>query len=124
MANPVITNIDTYSASVAKTQSEYATFSYAITAGFEALIPVEVVNPSNVSAGAEVYVHPSQDGGASYDTEGSIVSAFNRSGGATQIKSFRLRTGIYQIRVLVGGGSSATWSVGFAATAQEITAYT
>lgn len=120
--NPVQSFLSTYVASGASGQSLYVTFSFAITANFEAQIPVLMVTPAGVTAGAEVYVFRTADGGATYETELSIAGVFSRSGSATQRKDINVTTGQYLVSVLVGGGSSATWSVGLG-TAWVITAY-
>lgn len=124
MANPFFAYISTYAGKLGSGQSAYVTFSFANTQGFDAFIPIKVITPASVSAGAEVYVFRSTDGGASYETELSIGQAFSRANSSTQVKDLILRDpGQYLVAVLVGGGSSATWSVDFASTVQLITAF-
>ena len=120
--NPVQTFVDTFNGKGGCLQSESITFSFAITQGFDAWIPITVITPANVSAGAEVYTYRSADGGASWDTEGNFVGAFPLSGSTTMIKDIHIETGQYLIEVMVSGGSSASYSAELN-TAYVITAY-
>lgn len=121
--NPVQCFINTFSGKGANGQSSFITFSFSNTSGFDAEVPIKILGPASVSAGAEVYLHRSQDGGANYETERTPAAAFTRAGGATQIKTAIIPNGQFLVSVLVGGGSSATWSVDFGATCRLITAY-
>lgn len=127
-ANPFLVYINTFAGTGANGQSAYVTFSFANSTGFDAFIPVKVIMPSNASANPVISYSRSTDGGATYETAltiGAIVSnAAGTFGGATLITDLILRDpGQYLVQVLVGGGSSATWSVQFGATIQLITAY-
>lgn len=116
--------ISTFSGTGANGQSAFVTFSIANTAGFDLEVPVEIRTPASVSAGAEVWVYRSQDGGANYSTERTRLGlAFQRAASSTQIDTLRLDNGQFLVSVLVGGGSSATWSVRFAVTARLVSAY-
>ena len=115
--------ISTYAGTGANGQSAFISFTFVNTSGFDAEIPVTVKTPASVSAGCEVYVHRSTDGGASWASEKTPGMFFARAASSTQTGTLLLPNGQFLVSVLVGGGSSATWSVQFAATARLITAY-
>lgn len=120
--NPVQTFVNTYNGTGGCLQSGSITFSFAITQEFEAWIPIKVITPANVSCGAEVYTYRSCCGGTSWETEGNFVGAFPLDNSATMRKDIHVETGQYLIRVLVGGGSAASYSAELE-TAYVITAY-
>lgn len=129
MTVPYFVYLSTYPGKAASGQSAYATFSFSNTAGFEAWIPIKIWSPNtaNLSAGAEVYVCRSTDGGASYETvaDAPLGAAFSKpAAAAIQLKDVLLRDpGMYLISILVGGGSASTWSIDFGATIAQISAY-
>jgi hypothetical protein len=125
----VVTNrqqafISTYAGSGASAQSAFATFSFANTAGFDAFIPIKIIYPTNNSAGSEITVFRSMDGGVTYETSGTLLLAFPRLANATHVKMLVIRDpGIYLVSVLGGGAAASTFSYNFGATIELTTAY-
>jgi hypothetical protein len=126
MAQPYQAFVGAFVGGLGVAQSGVATFSYANTNNFDAYVPIVLANPNtvNISAGAEVTVYRSTDGGATWETEGNVHQAFSRPTAAAQVqrRDLRLKTGQYLIGVQVGGGSASTWSALFQ-TAWVISAY-
>ncbi len=120
---PVQAFHNTYSAKLGATQSAFFTFSFANTGGWDAEVPVKVLGGASISAGPEVYLMRSMDGGANYESEKIPAGAFSRAASATQIKSIIIPNGHFLVAVMTGGGAVGTWSIDFAATARVITAY-
>ena len=123
--NPVQTYVDTFNGTGGALQSGSITFSFAITQAFEAYIPITVITPAAVSCGAEVYIYRSCSGDSGpweTENEGSFVGAFPLDNSATMRKDIHVETGQYLVRVLVGGGSAASYSARLD-TAYVITAY-
>src|SRR4051812_3681322 len=62
------------------TQSQYVTFTFDNSANFDAYVPITIGVPAtaDISAGAEVTVYRSTDGGATWETEGNVQMAFSR----------------------------------------------
>jgi hypothetical protein len=93
--------------------------------GFEAHVPIIIVNPGTTSksAGAEVEIFRSTDGGGTYETVGSFAAAFPTAVAASEVqrKAVLLLPGRYLIAVQVGGGVASTYTAQLA-TAWEITA--
>jgi len=119
---PIQAFLDTFNGVGGTLQSGSVTFSFGITAEFEAWVPIRVLTPANVSAGAEVYIYRSNDGGATFETEGNFAGAFPLDNSANMVKNIHVETGQYLIEVMVGGGSSASYSAA-QETAYVITAY-
>ena len=115
--------ISTFAGTGSAGRSAFVTFSWSNTSGYDAEIPVTVKTPVNNSAGAEIYFVRSTDGGATYMTEKTPALFFVRASSSTQTNTLLLQNGQFLVAVLTGGGSSATFSVQFAATARLITAY-
>lgn len=116
--------ISTYSKTGASGQSSFVTFSFANTGGFDAHIPIQIIYPTNNSAGSEVTVFRSTDGGATYETQGTIQLIFQRVSNATHKRVLLLRDpGIYLITVLGGGAAASTFSYNFGATIELTSAY-
>jgi hypothetical protein len=130
MANPIQAFVTSFSVKTGAQQSGNLTFSFAMTAGFEAWIPVRILYPATtgISAGAEVSIYRSTDGGNSYETvpNYTLSSFFPKPTAASQTdrRDVQVYPGQYLVSVQVGGGSAAgTWSVEFATTVWVITAY-
>ena len=125
MANPVQAFVNIGQTVGPVTQSGWATFSFAMTAGFQALIPVEFNMTGDFSFSPEVHVRRSTDGGASFETKGSIASILADDGLATGRlirNDIVLDTGWYIILVCAGSHQVQTYTVGLG-TAHIITAY-
>jgi len=130
MVTPQIVYISTFSASGGAGQSNTANLAFSFTnSGFEAFIPVKVLNPAtnNLSGGCIVYAQRSTDGGATYesipDAPLGLIFALPTNA-QTQTKDLILRDpGVYQITVVTGFGCAATWSVAFGATIMQVSAY-
>jgi hypothetical protein len=73
--------------------------------------PIQVRFPTNVSAGPQISVYRSLDGGLTFDTVAIQPLGINRQSGGVATISLKLETGQYAVQVLSGGGSSATWTI-------------
>jgi len=125
MANPVQAFINVGQTVGPVTQSGWATFSFAITAAFEAFVPVEFNMTGDFSFSPEIWVRRSTDGGGTFETQGSISNIFSDDGlatGRTLRRDLRLDTGWYMILVQAGSHQVQTFTVGLG-TAHIITAY-
>lgn len=113
-AIPIITWASTIQAGVAVGQSGSFTFTVNLTQAWQYKIPVGILFPTNVSAGPQINVYRSTDGGVSYDTVPLQPIGLPRQSGGSARCSIKLETGQYCVQVLVGGGSGAgaqTWSI-------------
>jgi hypothetical protein len=119
VAIPVETWASTIQAGVGIGNSGSFTFTVNITQAWQIKVPVIIRFPTNVSAGPQINVYRSMDGGTTYDTVPLQPLGLPRQSGGNQQTSIKLETGQYAIQVLVGGGSSATWTV--QVNTQEIT---
>lgn len=125
MANPVQAFVNVGQTVGPVTQSGWATFTFAMTAGFEAHIPVEFAMTGDFSFSPEVWVRRSTDGGASFETRGSIAAVIADDLLATDRtirRDITLDTGWYIILVQAGSHQIQTFTVGLG-TAHIITAY-
>lgn len=105
MANPYVALVSTYVGwANLTTQSASMTFSFAITAGFEAWVPITLYTTAQLSIGGTVRVYRSTDNGATWETIGGVAAAFNGATAAaaalTQRQDVNLGTGIYLVSVL------------------------
>lgn len=119
VANPVETWAATLNAGVAVGNSGSMTFTVHLTQGWAIRIPINVLFPTNVSAGPQANVYRSTDGGANFDTVPLAPVGLPRQSGTSAKFSLKLETGQYAVQVMVGGGSTATWTV--QVLTQEIT---
>ena len=126
MATPFQAFVGTYVSGAGIAQSGFWTFSFANTAGFEGYVPIIITCPgtTSVSAGAEVTMYRSTDGGASWENQGTLAYAFPRHTSASQIliQDIYVSTGQFYVSVQVGGGVATTYSAN-AGTAWILTAY-
>lgn len=126
MANPVQVFVGTYVGGGGTSGSTFLTFSFANTAGFDTYVPVIIRSPgtTSISAGAEVKVYRTTDGGTTWETDGTLTTVFSKPTAASQVQrqDVYLSTGQYLISVCVGGGTSSTWTAQVG-TAWQITAY-
>lgn len=111
VATPVLTWVATISAGIGIGQSSNFTFTVHITQAWQTILPVIVRFPTNVSAGPQISVYRSADGGVTFDSVALQPFGFARQSGGFQQGSVKLETGQYCIQVLSGGGSAATWTV-------------
>lgn len=126
MANPIQAFVGTYVGGGGTSASTFVTFSFANTGGFDAWVPVIITCPgtTSISAGAEVTVFRTTDGGTTWETVGSVGAVFPKPTAASQVqrRDVYLTTGQYLISVMVGGGNSSTFTAQLG-TAWLITAY-
>lgn len=126
MATPFQAFVGTYVGGAGATQSTFVTFSFANTAGFDAYIPIVITSPgtTSISAGAEVTLYRTTDGGATWETDGTMSAVFAKPTTASQVqrRDVYVGTGQFLISVQVGGGTSSTWTAQVQ-TAWLITAY-
>ena len=126
--NAIQALISTYSgasASTARQQSQFATFTFIITSEIEAFVPVIITNPNtgSLSAGPEVTVYRSTDLGLTWETDGTLAAVGRgKTAALVQRKDVQLSTGWYLISVMVGGGQTSTFTAQLG-TAWAITAY-
>lgn len=104
--------------------SAYWTHTIAVTAGFEARVPIRWCGTTDNSAGPEIYAYRAAlippAGTAPYETEGRLKYVFPRTSNATKTKVVELDTGMWVLAVLNGG----PWPATFMCLTQEvITAY-
>ena len=66
--------------------------------------------PTNVSAGPQINVYRSMDGGVNFDSVPLQPVGLPRQSGGSARVSIKMETGMYAIQFLVGGGSTATWT--------------
>ena len=110
-ATPVLAWAATIQAGVGIGQSQSFTFTVNVTQAWGVVVPVVVRFPTNVSAGPQISVYRSTDGGTTYDTNPLSPLALARQSGGFGQGSIKLETGNYAVQVLSGGGSAATWTV-------------
>jgi photosystem II stability/assembly factor-like uncharacterized protein len=126
MANPIQAFVGTYVGGGGCSASGFLTFSFANTGGFDAYLPVTITNPgtTSISAGAEVTVYRTTDGGTNWETVGTVGVVFPKSTTASQVqrRDLYLSTGQYLVAVMVGGGNSSTFTAQIG-TAWVISAY-
>lgn len=120
-ANPVKAWRATINAGQYLSHGQTATFLFDMTQGWEAQIPVGVRYGSNVSVATPIFVLPSNDGGATYDSEplATFPVAIATAASAKKTATVRLTTGMYAIAVVVSSPSVTV----FLHTQEIITAY-
>lgn len=111
VATPVEAWAATLTGGTAIGNSSNYTFTVNITQAWEIRIPVNVLFPTNVSAGPQINAYRSTDGGSTFDTIPLNPLGLPRQSGGNARISLRLETGQYAVQVLAGGGSTATWTV-------------
>lgn len=99
-------------------QSASLTVTVNITQGWEIQIPVNA-QFSNVSADPVINAYPSNNGGATYDSNPAFSISIARAAGAQRQTSIRLPVGQYAIQILNSGPNSASFQV---LTAMVVTA--
>lgn len=91
-------------------QSSSLTTTVNITGNWEVQVPVKI-QFSNVSADAVINAYPSNDGGATYDSNPAFSISIARAAGATRQTSIRLPVGQWALQLLNSGPNSATFQV-------------
>lgn len=90
--------------------SSSLTVTVNITGNWEVQVPVQI-QFSNVSADAVINAYPSNDGGATYDSNPAFSISIARAAGASRRTSIRLPVGQYALQLLNSGPSSASFQV-------------
>lgn len=90
--------------------SSSLTVTVNITGNWEIQVPVQI-QFSNVSADAVINAYPSNDGGATYDSNPAFSISIARAAGASRRTSIRLPVGQYALQLLNSGPSSASFQV-------------
>lgn len=109
VSTPVLAWVASLLATTGVTQSSSLTTTVNITQGWEVQIPVKVAF-SNVSADAVINAYPSNDGGATFDSNPAFSISVARASGLKQT-SVRLPVGQYALQLLNSGPNSATFQV-------------
>lgn len=126
MATPYQAFVGTYVGGAGVAQSGFVTFSFANTAGFDAYVPVVITSPgtTSISAGAEVTLYRTTDGGATWETDGTMSAVFSKPTTASQVqrRDVYFGTGQFLISIQCGGGVASTWTAQVQ-TAWVISAY-
>jgi hypothetical protein len=91
------------------------TVTINITGGWEIQIPTGVRYGSNVSLASAIFAYPSNDGGATYDTEPVAAMSIPVTASVNKVASLRLTTGQYAIQI-----QSSSPSTTFYVLTQEI----
>lgn len=88
--------------------SSSLTATVNITAEWERYVPFRAVQAANVSAGPEIRVYRSTDGGNNFDSEPAPQFVLTRGGNSDNRLAVRLDTGQYAIELVSGGPNTAT----------------
>lgn len=109
-SKPVLTWIATIMAGTAVAQSSSLTATIHITNQWEIQVPV-AVRFSNVSADPVIFIYPSSDGGATYDSTAMASFAVGRVSVGTGSSSIRIPAGQYAFQLLNSGPNTATFMI-------------
>lgn len=120
VSNPVIAwNASLIGAASGVNQSSSLTTTVNITNNWEVQVPIKI-QFSNVSADAVINAYPTNDGGATFDSNPAFsISVARASGGGIRQTSIRLPVGQYALQLLNSGPSSSSFQV---LTAMVVTA--
>lgn len=118
--NRVIAYLPTIHSPTAVAASSYITATIANVTAEEIRVPFYFVQASNVSAGPEVEVYRSTDGGANFDTVAAPPFGITRASSTQDQKTLLLDGGVYAFAMCSGGPNTATLGVN---TAEVLTAY-
>lgn len=94
----VMTWVQTLNAGTAVQGGNSLTVTVNVTAGWEVQIPMQSTY-GTASLGTGVYVYPTMDGGANYDTDPIYAFAMEKTHETTHRQSIRLTTGQYAIEM-------------------------
>lgn len=118
--NRVIAYLPTIHSPTAVAGSSYITATIANVTVEEVRVPFYFVQASNVSAGPEVEVYRSTDGGGNFDTIAAPPFGITRASSTQDQKTLLLDGGVYAFAMCSGGPNTATLGVN---TAEVLTAY-
>jgi len=119
-ANRVIAHIATLHAPAGLAGSAFMTATIVNLTAEELRVPFYFVQYGTSSAGPEVEVFRSTDGGANFDTIAAPSFSVSRSGGTQDRKTIVLDGGIYAFKMCAGGPYTCTVGVN---TVEVLTAY-
>jgi hypothetical protein len=115
VATPVKTWVASLNAGGFISHGQSLTVTINITGVWEIQIPIGARYGSGVSLASPVYAYPSNDGGATYDTEPIAATSIPATVSVNKISSLRLTTGQYAVQV-----QASSPSVTFFVLTQEI----
>jgi len=115
VSTPVKTWSATLNSGVFVSPGTSKTVTVNLTQGWEAQVPMGVRHGATTSIGTAVNVYPSNDGGATFDTEPLITFTIPVATSASKVQSVRLTTGMYAITM-----TSSSPSTTFFCFTQEI----
>jgi hypothetical protein len=110
VSNPVLAYVATLMTASRAGPGQSVTATVFITAGWEMQLPVWV-RFSRTSGDPVVFVYPSSDGGANYDSTPMVSFSIARIATGTAQASVRLPTGIYAIQIQASGGETASFQI-------------
>ena len=130
MANPVLTWVNTYAAGAGPAgASGWMTFSFCMTQGFEARVPVQFLMTGRMSFSPEIHIVRSTDGGGTWETFAAktVRGVFANdtpldTGVRTLRKDIVVDPGMYLVLLMTGSSAQTTYSAALG-TAELITAY-
>lgn len=105
--NPVKTWVSTLNAGGFISSGQSLTVTVNITQQWEIQVPCGVRYGSNVSLAVAVFVYPSNDGGATFDTEPLVAFTIPTTASVNKVASVRLSTGMYAVRLLSSSPSTS-----------------
>ena len=120
VVNRVVTYLSAIHAPTAVAGSSYITCTVVAPGVEELRIPCYFVQAANVSAGPEVRVYRSDDGGATFDTVAAPLFSITRAASTQDQKTVVLDGGVYAFSLCSGGPNTCTLGVN---TAEVLTAY-
>ena len=118
--NRVVTYLSAIHAPTAVAGSSYITATIANVTAEELRLPCYFVQANNVSAGPELRVYRSTDGGASFDTVAAPVFSITRAASTKDQKTVILDGGVYAFSMCTGGPNTCTVGIN---TVEVLTAY-
>jgi hypothetical protein len=120
MANPTLAWTASLNAGQFLSHGQSLTVTVNITNGLEVQVPFGARYGSNISMPVGVFVYPSSDGGANFDTEPMVAFGINAVASVVKQISVRLPTGQYAVQMTASSPSVTV----FVLTQQIITTIT
>ena len=118
-ARPVLAWVETLMDGTQVNASSYITATLHCTSGYEIQVPVKFTF-SNVSADPIIYIYPSSDGGATFDSTAMYAFSVQYVVGGSRQNSIKLPTGQYALAILNAAHTTSTVQL---LTQQVLTAY-